>query len=266
MVVDTAGNAYVGNFGFDFYAGAEFREADLALVRPDGSVEVAARGLKFPNGSVITPDGTTLIVGESLGGSYQAFDIRADATLGPARQWAHVDGAAPDGCTLDADGVQFLVTAKLRPMGIAADALDADPSSFGLPDAPPVAPAVERPVLAVPVAHPSVRVGAAAVAPSPSIAPPAAPAPVAFGLKSCVVASCAAKARVASSAGRAAAPMAGTATVAAPTSPRRRARAACARAEAVAGRSPGFFEMHDMTSRRTGSETVAGRSGGCSLI
>ena len=42
MVVDADGNAYVGNFGFDFYGGAEFREADLALVRPDGSVEVAA--------------------------------------------------------------------------------------------------------------------------------------------------------------------------------------------------------------------------------
>jgi sugar lactone lactonase YvrE len=104
MVVDARGNAYVGNFGFDYYAHAEFHEADLALVRPDGSVEVAASGLKFPNGSVITPDGSTLIVGESFSGTYLAFEINADATLGPARQWAHVEGSAPDGCTLDADG------------------------------------------------------------------------------------------------------------------------------------------------------------------
>jgi sugar lactone lactonase YvrE len=104
MVVDARGNAYVGNFGFDYYANAEFRPADLALVRPDGSVEVAARGLRFPNGSVITPDGATLIVGESGGAGYQAFDINADATLGTARQWASVEGSAPDGCTLDADG------------------------------------------------------------------------------------------------------------------------------------------------------------------
>ena len=47
MVVDAEGNAYVGNFGFDFYAGGEFREADLALVRPDGAVEVAA-GAEVP--------------------------------------------------------------------------------------------------------------------------------------------------------------------------------------------------------------------------
>jgi len=104
MVVDERGNAYVGNFGYDYYGGAEFRPADLALVRPDGSVEVAAGGLRFPNGSVITPDGSTLIVGESFGGSYQAFDIRDDARLGPARSWAHVEGTAPDGCTLDAQG------------------------------------------------------------------------------------------------------------------------------------------------------------------
>jgi len=104
MVVDERGNAYVGNFGFDYDAGGRFQTADLALVRPDGTVEVAATGLRFPNGSVITPDGSTLIVGESFGGAYQAFAIRDDATLGPARLWASVEGSAPDGCTLDAAG------------------------------------------------------------------------------------------------------------------------------------------------------------------
>ncbi|MDP1821531.1 MAG: SMP-30/gluconolactonase/LRE family protein [Acidimicrobiales bacterium] len=104
MVVDARGNAYVGNFGFDYFGSAEFQAADLALVRPDGTVEVAAQGLRFPNGSVITPDGTTLVVGETYGGGYQAFQINDDATLGPARQWAAIEGSAPDGCTLDADG------------------------------------------------------------------------------------------------------------------------------------------------------------------
>jgi sugar lactone lactonase YvrE len=104
MVVDAAGNAYVGNFGFDYEEGGRFSTADLALVRTDGTVEVAATGLRFPNGSVITPDGSTLIVGESFGGGYEAFAINDDATLGERRRWADVPGAAPDGCTLDADG------------------------------------------------------------------------------------------------------------------------------------------------------------------
>jgi len=103
MVVDAGGNAYVGNFGFDFAAGEPPRPTSLALVRPDGTVEVAASGLLFPNGSVITDDGSTLIVGESFGACYTAFEIRGDATLGPPRTWAAVPGMAPDGCTLDAE-------------------------------------------------------------------------------------------------------------------------------------------------------------------
>ncbi len=104
MVVDTGGNAYVGNFGFDMEADAEFAMASLALIRPDGSVEVAATDLMFPNGSVIVDDGSTLIVGESFGGKFVAFDIGSDATLSNRRIWAEVEGMAPDGCTIDADG------------------------------------------------------------------------------------------------------------------------------------------------------------------
>lgn len=104
MVVDAAGNAYVGNFGFDLEARDRYRPADLALVRADGTVEVAATELRFPNGSVITPDGGTLIVGQSFGGDYVAFTIGDDATLTARRTWATIEGTAPDGCTLDAAG------------------------------------------------------------------------------------------------------------------------------------------------------------------
>ena len=104
MVVDAVGNAYVGNFGFDLEARASFAPADLALVRPDGSVSVAAEGLAFPNGSVITPDGSTLIVGQSFGGDYVAFTIGDEGELTDRRQWAEIPGTAPDGCTLDAAG------------------------------------------------------------------------------------------------------------------------------------------------------------------
>src|SRR5581483_8314623 len=89
MVVDGRGNAYVGNFGFDMEAGnVKPRAADLALVRPDGTAEVAASDLRFPNGSVVTPDGSTLIVGESMGARYTAFTIGDDGTLTDRRTWA----------------------------------------------------------------------------------------------------------------------------------------------------------------------------------
>ena len=111
MVVDAAGNAYVGNFGFDYEGGGRFGTADLALVRADGTVEVAATGLRFPNGSVITPDGRTLIVGESFGAGYEAFTIADDGTLAEQRRWADVPGMAPDGCTLDEDGAIWFADA-----------------------------------------------------------------------------------------------------------------------------------------------------------
>jgi len=111
MVVDDVGNAYVGNFGFDGELGEAPRPADLALVRPDGSSLVAATDLRFPNGSVITEDGSTLIVGESMGRRYTAFTIGDDATLTDRRVWAEVPGRAPDGCALDAEGAIWMADA-----------------------------------------------------------------------------------------------------------------------------------------------------------
>jgi len=114
MIVDAVGNAYVGNFGWDIFAGdvETITPADLALVRPDGSFEVAATGLLFPNGMVITPDGKTLIVGETFGAQYRAFDIADDATLSNERVWAGVPGMAPDGCDLDAEGAIWFADAR----------------------------------------------------------------------------------------------------------------------------------------------------------
>jgi sugar lactone lactonase YvrE len=111
MVVDGRGNAYVGNFGFDLEHRAQPRAADLALVHPDGSVEVAAKDLKFPNGTVVTPDGRTLVVGESMGARYLAFTIADDGSLHDQRVWAEVPGRGPDGCALDAEGAIWMADA-----------------------------------------------------------------------------------------------------------------------------------------------------------
>ena len=104
MVVDAHGRAYVGNFGFDMYAGAKPVETCLIAVEPDGSARIVAEGLAFPNGSVITPDGATLLVGESMASRITAFPIAADGSLGTGRVWAKIEGATVDGMCLDADG------------------------------------------------------------------------------------------------------------------------------------------------------------------
>ncbi|MGI9600384.1 MAG: SMP-30/gluconolactonase/LRE family protein [Acidimicrobiales bacterium] len=113
MVVAANGDAYVGNFGFDLHGGGmdAFAPGTLALVRPDGSVSAAADDMWFANGSVITPDGGTLIVGETFGARYSAFSIESDGSLGDRRVWAEVPGTAPDGCAADAEGAIWFADA-----------------------------------------------------------------------------------------------------------------------------------------------------------
>ncbi|MDB5481688.1 MAG: gluconolactonase [Caulobacteraceae bacterium] len=118
MVVDAEGVAFVGNFGFDLDAEltsrgmesvlADHPTAKLARVAPDGSAEVAAMDMHFPNGSVITPDGKTLIVGESLGACLTAFDIDDDGFLTGRRVWADLRPRVPDGICLDANGAVWV--------------------------------------------------------------------------------------------------------------------------------------------------------------
>ena len=114
MVVDGTGQAYVGNFGFDLYSAiADGRGsdlianpplADLAMVNPDGRVTRAATGLAFPNGTVITPDGRTLIISETFACRLTAFAIGDDGTLTRRRLWADLGACMPDGICLDQEG------------------------------------------------------------------------------------------------------------------------------------------------------------------
>ncbi len=118
LVVDRTGRAWVGDFGFDLMAFDDPVATSLKRVDPDGTVTVVASDLIFPNGSVITDDGATLIVGETLGNRYTSFSISADGslrdravwaalgpevTLGPATETLAQLRVAVDGCTLDAE-------------------------------------------------------------------------------------------------------------------------------------------------------------------
>ncbi len=118
LVVDSRGRAWVGDFGFDLMAFDNPVPGTLKRVDPDGSITVVAEGLRFPNGTVITPDEHTIIVGETMGNGYVAFSIADDGTLFDRRRWAALGpevtyGAAadtlaqivvaPDGCALDAE-------------------------------------------------------------------------------------------------------------------------------------------------------------------
>ena len=125
LLVDQHGRAYIGNFGFDYEVfldeqGIEGLFADpdslttvMCRVDPDGTINVASAGLIFPNGMVITPDGKTMIVAETLALRLTAFDIAPDGSLSNRRVWADLSAhmAAPDGICLDAEGAVWIANA-----------------------------------------------------------------------------------------------------------------------------------------------------------
>jgi sugar lactone lactonase YvrE len=151
-VVDAEGRVYVGDFGFDLMGGGAFATASLKRVDPDGAVTVVAEDLHFPNGSVLTPDGRTLIVGETWGNRFTAFTVGDDGSLTDRRVWASFGpvptGTAveelvpqvvlgPDGCTLDAEGHVWVAdgfngrAVRVAPGGAMVDEVRA-PDGLGL--------------------------------------------------------------------------------------------------------------------------------------
>jgi sugar lactone lactonase YvrE len=104
IVVEAQGNAYVNGAGFDMMAGAEFQPGIVGVLRVDGSAEVVAEGIAFPNGMAITPGGSTLIVADSYGKELTGFEIAGDGTLDNRRTWADLGDGVPDGICIDSEG------------------------------------------------------------------------------------------------------------------------------------------------------------------
>ena len=105
--VDSRGRLYVGDIGYNFVdpAARPVETCVIVLVGADGKAVVVADNLSFPNGMVITPDGGTLIVAETLGHRLTAFDMQTDGSLCNRRVWAQLPpSVAPDGICLDAEG------------------------------------------------------------------------------------------------------------------------------------------------------------------
>ena len=142
MVVDKKGNAYVGNFGFDLHAGEPIKPTNLILVRPEEKPCVVAENVFFPNGTVITPDDKTLIVGETFASCLTAFDINEDGTLANRRVWADLRSIeegytpVPDGICLDAEGAIWVASPstndviRVQEGGALLDKVEVDRGAF----------------------------------------------------------------------------------------------------------------------------------------
>jgi sugar lactone lactonase YvrE len=124
LVVDRAGNAYV-----------TAASGVVVLVRPSGSVEQVADGLRWPNGMALVDEGRTLVVADSHAEELVGFDVGRDGTLSGRHVWAGLDHA-PDGICADADGALWVASVpgrgcvRVREGGEVLDAIAVDRGCF----------------------------------------------------------------------------------------------------------------------------------------
>ncbi|GAA4907180.1 sugar lactone lactonase YvrE [Actinomycetospora succinea] len=110
IVTDPRGHVFVDGFDGAFGDGAGMPDPGwIDLLGPDGTSRRVAEDIDFPNGMVVTPDGTSLVVAESVAGRLTAFTIAEDGGLSGRRVWA--DGLGPDGIAIDPAGGIWTQTA-----------------------------------------------------------------------------------------------------------------------------------------------------------
>jgi sugar lactone lactonase YvrE len=136
LVVDGRGNAYVNGGGFNMMAGEEFAPGVIALVAPDGSARQVAGGLAFPNGMLVMPGGSTLIVAESYARRLTAFDIDLGGGLSNRRVWADLGDGVPDSICADAENAVWYADVpnkrcvRVREGGQVLQTIDLDRGCF----------------------------------------------------------------------------------------------------------------------------------------
>jgi len=102
MMPDGHGGIYFGTVDIAMIEqGQPARPALIYHLAVDGTVRVAAEGLGFANGIMLSADGSQLFYNDTFDGTY-ALDVKADGTLGPRRKLLEKYDA--DGMALDAEG------------------------------------------------------------------------------------------------------------------------------------------------------------------
>jgi sugar lactone lactonase YvrE len=119
-VIGPDGSVYVGSVGFNLLQGESPAPTRLVRIAPNGSISRVGPELLMPNGIVLSDDGNTLYVAESIGAKITALSVKDDGDLELDRVVADLsdrDAHHPDGLAVDSDGSMFYA-APLLPGGV----------------------------------------------------------------------------------------------------------------------------------------------------
>ena len=139
-IVASPRGTYLGDVGYNFLDPLvdPVPKGIIMLVDDRGRVSLVADDLFFPNGMVMTPDASTLIVAETLAHRLTAFDVAKDGSLGNRRLWAQLpDDIKPDGICLDGEGAIWIAATTPRALrilegGHVVDEIVAEHGVFGV--------------------------------------------------------------------------------------------------------------------------------------
>lgn len=120
MVIDRAGRVYLDDTGARVLHGEQPKPGRLLRIDTDGTVNIAAENIVFPNALMISTDGKNLFNAETFGYGLLKFDIGADGELSNRQKvWTPATRAGDkgasavtmigiDGGCMDAEGGMWL--------------------------------------------------------------------------------------------------------------------------------------------------------------
>lgn len=112
LTLDSLGGVYFTDSGLASAGALEDEKGKLCYLDSEGSTRLVAEELGFPNGVILTPDGGTLLVGESMPGRNRIlhFPVISPGEVGASKVFAKLPPApddrfvSPDGMAFDRDG------------------------------------------------------------------------------------------------------------------------------------------------------------------
>jgi gluconolactonase len=112
LTTDAAGRIYVGSLAFRVFADPP-KPGFLHVIDLDGSMRTLSDGVILTNGLGVSPGGERLYHCDARANVVRLYDIAADGSVGPWRQFASLgDRHIPDGMKVASDGSVWVADAR----------------------------------------------------------------------------------------------------------------------------------------------------------
>ena len=112
LTTDAAGRIYVGSLAYRVFADPP-KPGFLHVIDLDGSMRTLSDGVMLTNGLGFSPDGSRLYHSDARADLVRVYDVEADGSVGPWRQFATLgEGRVPDGLKVASDGSVWVADAR----------------------------------------------------------------------------------------------------------------------------------------------------------